>query len=352
MHAIAVLLSLSLAATPVLIVLYVAYRILLSNDGRLNLNRRILTLLPPLALFALPLVRYIGSSVKHTADGSVTVVSVASVVKIPDWIYWVYGGGIAVTLILTIVAYIRILKIVRSGSKSLCGQYTLVISDNETIVPFSWMHYIVVSRKDYELNARLIVLHEKYHLAQHHWLDLVILRCVIIINWFNPTAWLLMEELKSVHEFQADRAVIASGIDSRHYQMLLLSRAAGTGFSSVADSLGNASLKRRIDMMLYPRKHRGIVFRTVGTSIAALAAVTLLFPPGVRAYLQTIESPMATDLELDSTPARARVVYLNGKEITEEEMNSLNPHNIKSVTVRKSSPDSNNSIIIIDYEAK
>lgn len=98
MHAIAVLLSLSLAATPVLIVLYVAYKILLSNDGRLNLNRRVLTLLPPLALFALPFVRYIGSSVKHTADGSVTVVSVASVVKIPDWIYWVYGGGIAVTL--------------------------------------------------------------------------------------------------------------------------------------------------------------------------------------------------------------------------------------------------------------
>lgn len=45
-----------------------------------------------------------------------------------------------------------------------------------------------------------------------------------MLQWLNPTAWLMREELKTVHEYQADDAVIKSGANIKEYQMLLIKR--------------------------------------------------------------------------------------------------------------------------------
>lgn len=49
-------------------------------------------------------------------------------------------------------------------------------------------------------------------------------QAVCIVNWFNPAAWLMRDELMLVHEYQADVAVIEHGNDPQEYQMLLIKK--------------------------------------------------------------------------------------------------------------------------------
>ncbi|MBP5503661.1 MAG: TonB family protein, partial [Bacteroidales bacterium] len=64
-----------------------------------------------------------------------------------------------------------------------------------------------------------------------------------------PVIWLFRKELRSVHEFQADAAVVNSGINAKNYQILLIKKAAGRNWSSVVSSLNHSNLKNRIAMM-------------------------------------------------------------------------------------------------------
>ena len=64
-------------------------------------------------------------------------------------------------------------------------------------------------------------------------MDLLIAQTVCIVNWFNPAAWLMRDELMLLHEYQADMAVIDRGLDRHGYQMLLIRKAAGARFPSL-----------------------------------------------------------------------------------------------------------------------
>lgn len=357
MRSLAYLLSLSLAAAPLLVGFYFMYKLLLANDGRFRLNRVLLAVIPPLTLGALPLVRFI-TSLFHTSrllptsrPGVISIVASGCFPSPAEWILWVYAAGIAVTLLLTIVTYLRIARIIARGTKHSQGRYTVVVTDSAKIVPFSWLRYIVVPRKDYDSTASVIILHEQCHLRHYHWLDLVVSQLVVIVNWFNPAAWLLREELKSVHEFQADRAVITSGADTRQYQMLLVAKAMGSRFPSLANSLNHSSLKRRIDMMLSPRKRHAIGVRVTLTVVIALIAGSIILTPQAKAYLNSVHAlgirPAVVDRDTEGI-----TILLNGKEISNREMSELNTDQIRSITVHKAQAETENTVISIQYEDK
>lgn len=82
------------------------------------------------------------------------------------------------------------------------------------------------------------------HVRSRHWIDLLIAQAVCVVNWFNPAAWLMRDELMLVHEYQADMAVIDHGHDPQEYQMLLIKKAVGSRFPSLANSLNHSKLKK------------------------------------------------------------------------------------------------------------
>ena len=131
--------------------------------------------------------------------------------------------------------------------------FTLVIIDNQHVAPFSWCRYVVMDKVDYEQSGDMIMEHELRHIKGRHWIDMMMAQLVVIFQWFSPAAWLMREELKTVHEYQADDAVVKSGFDMRKYQMLLIKKAVGTRFPSLANSLNHSKLKKRITMMYNSR---------------------------------------------------------------------------------------------------
>ena len=112
------------------------------------------------------------------------------------------------------------------------------------------MHWIVIARKDLEENGREILIHELAHIRNRHSWDLLLADLCIFVQWFNPAAWLLKQELQNIHEYEADETVLREGVNARNYQMLLIKKAVGTRLYSMANNFNHSSLKKRITMML------------------------------------------------------------------------------------------------------
>lgn len=171
-------------------------------------------------------------------------------------VIWLLGScyfiGALIVLAFLLLSTIRMRRLIRSYPACNYGKYKLVICP-EKMVSFSWGHTIVLSQEDYERNPGEILLHEQMHLQHRHTLDLLWMECIVIFHWFNPAAWLLMRELREVHEYEADNGVINNGIDATEYQLLLVKKSVGTRLYSMACGFNHSKLKNRITMMLKRR---------------------------------------------------------------------------------------------------
>lgn len=166
-----------------------------------------------------------------------------------------YAGGAVLTLGSFLLSHRRMRQLVRRCPVRECGGCRLVIGPRGQ-QSFSWGRTVVLSQEDYEQNRETVLLHERMHLHYCHTADLLWMELLIVLHWFNPAAWLLMRELREVHEFEADRGVLSHGIDATQYQLLLVKKSVGTRLYSMASGFGHSKLKQRINMMLKKRTNR------------------------------------------------------------------------------------------------
>ena len=171
-----------------------------------------------------------------------------------------------------------------------------LVVHNRDIAPFSWMRYIVLSRKDLEENGREILIHELAHIRNHHSWDLLLADLCIFVQWFNPAAWLLKQELQTIHEYEADDTVLREGVDAKKYQMLLIKKAVGTRLYSMANSFNHSSLKKRITMMLKEKSNPWARVKYLYVLPLAALAVSAFARPEVSAVADELSSAKVNDL--------------------------------------------------------
>ena len=171
-----------------------------------------------------------------------------------------------------------------------------IIVHRRKIAPFSWMKFIVISEDDLKENGTEILTHEKAHVKNLHSWDLLVAEICILFQWFNPAAWLLKQELQTIHEYEADESVIQQGIDAKKYQLLLIKKAVGARLYSIANSFNHSSLKKRITMMI--RKKSNPWARAKYLYVLPLAAVTVaaFARPEISKPLDEISSVKVNDL--------------------------------------------------------
>ena len=226
-------LSYSIISGLLMTAMYLAYRVLLARDKQHSFNRGVLLTIYAVSFAASPFAFFTGHHAAGTEmpDAAFTGIEAASAVAAPlsrpIWgtaLIWIFITGMIVVAVQTAVTRLRLSRVIRHGRKIVREGYTLVLTDNERYAPFSWMRYIVISRSDYNNNCPAIAAHEMKHVACRHWIDLLLAQAVCIVNWFNPVAWLMRDELMLIHEYQADMAVIDGGHDVQEYQMLLIKK--------------------------------------------------------------------------------------------------------------------------------
>ena len=152
----------------------------------------------------------------------------------------------------------------------------LVLLDDET-ASWSFFGQIVVGRRglgDEEL--RCILAHESYHVSHFHSLDILCARLLCCGAWFNPFVWLMMRELRAVHEYQADAASVgACGRDG--YLHLLYRQVTGLGYGHITNNFQSINIKNRIVMMNKTKTRFG-----AWKVLAALPVVALLTMVGCK----------------------------------------------------------------------
>ncbi len=162
---------------------------------------------------------------------------------------WLLVGCWAVYVIVLITGWTRSIIKTRRFLKGKTVHrlgHIRVVSHDEQFGPFSWMNYIVISNAENGFARRASIRHEISHIRLGHYADLVfLLACTIV----NPVCWLIMKEIKIVHEYEADDEVINRyGIVEKDYQRLLIMRTVGAEAYALASSF-NLNIKQRIIMM-------------------------------------------------------------------------------------------------------
>ena len=387
-----------------LAIFYLFYRLLLARETFHRFNR--FSLLGILLLSCLlPLVEV---SVKQETEVHQTMLTLEQLLMMADavnateagartetatvtWIQvalLVYLAGIVFFAFRNVYSLVRLLMLLKSGKKEDIGSYlpgrkervTLIVH-NCDIAPFSWMGYIVISRKDLEENGREILIHELAHIHNRHSWDLLVADVCIFFQWFNPASWLLKQELQNIHEFEADETVIKEGVDAKQYQLLLIKKAVGTRLYSMANSFNHSKLKKRITMMLKEKSNPWARLKYLYVLPLAAIAVTAFARPEISEKVEEISAVKVNDLAeivetkseenvvkepIDTTKNKVVVVgyrtekkdsvltsgkkkvaisvqgisgegkplvIINGKESEREVVNALNPECIESVSV-------------------
>ena len=302
-----------------LAVFYLFYKLLMSRDTFHRFNR--FALLGLLVLSSLlPLVEV---SVEDPAPMHETMLTLEQLLMLasagegteaavdgqPDTVGWiqvmmlVYLAGIAFFALRNGWSLCRLGVLLRRGRLERVSDYLpgrgekvrLVVHD-QTIAPFSWRRYIVISRKDLDESGREILIHELAHIRNHHSWDLLLVDLCIFVQWFNPAAWLLKQDLQTIHEYEADETVLREGVNAKDYQMLLIKKAVGTRLYSMANSFNHSSLKKRITMMLKEKSSPWARMKYLYVLPLAALAVTAFARPEVSAVADEISSAKVNDL--------------------------------------------------------
>ena len=302
-----------------LAIFYLFYRLLLARETFHRFNR--FSLLGILLLSCLlPLVEV---SVKQETEVHQTMLTLEQLLMMADavnateagaraetatvtWIQvalLVYLAGIVFFAFRNVYSLVRLLMLLKSGKKEDIGSYlpgrkervTLIVH-NCDIAPFSWMGYIVISRKDLEENGREILIHELAHIHNRHSWDLLVADVCIFFQWFNPASWLLKQELQNIHEFEADETVIKEGVDAKQYQLLLIKKAVGTRLYSMANSFNHSKLKKRITMMLKEKSNPWARLKYLYVLPLAAIAVTAFARPEISEKMEEISAVKVNDL--------------------------------------------------------
>ena len=270
-----------------LAVLYLLYKATMSYETLHRLNRVVLlgvvVLAAVLPLCEIKIIEEVELLPLADVEGDVAMMSVVEDTTF-DYVAWLkslaealFCLGVAFMVVRLVVSQLSVWRMTRSGARRELGEGVVLTVVDKLATPFSWFRNVVVAKSDAEQDLDLILEHELAHVRLHHSWDVLAVDIALCVWWFNPALWLLRRELQSLHEYQADDAVLRKGIDAKTYQILLIKRAVGSRLHSVANCLNHSNLKNRITMMCKKTSSRWsaakllLVLPLVALSLAATA---------------------------------------------------------------------------------
>ena len=183
-----------------------------------------------------------------------------------------------------------------------------VVTNPSVKAPCSWMRWIILNPAD--VNTRAIIKHELAHIRLGHSWDMLLCELTCRMLWFVPFAWMLRQDLRDVHEYQADRRVLQGGIRDEEYQLLLIKKATSTGLQPVVNAFNQSPIKRRFKMMYRKPSRRWVALKaTYLLPLSALAVVAFARPRGLSEIEEKVEAEVtkavATVVQNNDEPAPA-----------------------------------------------
>ncbi|MDX2429922.1 MAG: M56 family metallopeptidase [Bacteroides sp.] len=144
--------------------------------------------------------------------------------------------------------------------------------ENRGLHASSFFGYIFIDPdtiKDNNFNH--ILEHESTHKKEWHSIDRILTELFVMINWFNPVAWLFRKAVIQNLEYLADSAVLRKGTDPLKYQISILNQYLGS--ASITNQF-SSQIKKRISML---NKNYKLGSRWKLALLLPITAIALLF---------------------------------------------------------------------------
>lgn len=171
-----------------------------------------------------------------------------------------------------------------------------------------------------------IFAHEEAHVRHRHSYDIVVVEVLTALQWFNPVVWFLRQELRTLHEYEADASVLSRGFDESQYIHLLMQKATGIQACALANGINTHKTKKRIIMMLKPKSKRVAWLKALYIVPIVLVSLAMTARTVVDYQIATTEDDLAVRVFHENTNGRGdsyqiRHVpsvkfYSNGKQET------------------------------------
>ena len=269
-------------------VFYIFWRLLVANETWHRLNRIVL-LSTAIASFVLP---FCVITIHQTIEVVPTVMEQMPVlmpeeeITMPSEVLPVITGTEAEQpfnwqLLLTIIYIIGVLVVLSKMLLSLWRLHRMTIESeihplpdglqiaviDKVKTPFSWWKTVFLNHQDFEeglqvddqrsgIDTTALLTHELGHIRLYHSADVLLVELLTALQWFNPAMWMLRNDLRTIHEYEADQQVLSHGFNDIQYLQLLIRKAASQSGYSLANGISNSALKKRVTMIMKPKSSR------------------------------------------------------------------------------------------------
>jgi hypothetical protein len=163
---------------------------------------------------------------------------------------------------------------------------------------------------------------------------------------------MLRQDLRDVHEYQADRRVLDTGIQDEEYQLLLIRKATGTGLQPVVNALNQSPIKRRFKMMYTKPSRRWVALKAAYLLPLSLIALMAFARPQTMGELEQKVEKTETEIAqvIEESGVIDKVVTLAENIGLEEREPELTTQSTKQETTDSlSSDDYVNNVYRAEY---
>jgi len=274
------------------------FLIVLRNERYFRLNR-IYLLSGIIASIVFPFLTWHYTIViPAVQDAYITTSGITEVVRTPPptvipvyfWFYVVGIAGLALRMIWQTGKVVRKLRkagFVKTGSIKL-------VRTTEYDASFSFFSFVFVNPSINDIETEEIVNHEREHIEQRHWFDLLLIELLCMLQWFNPFVWIYARLIRQNHEYLADEMALQHTSNPAIYQAALLNQLFGAPVISLANSFNYSLNKKRFKMM---KKKIDSPIRKLRMLLVLPLVAIVFYAFGEPEYISTV-SASSTDNKL------------------------------------------------------
>ena len=218
------------------------------------------------------------------------VVPVQETATLPVY-WWFYLVGVICFAFRLIWQTGRVVHKLKKTGYEANGSVKLVRTSEYT-ASFSFFSFVFVNPSTSELETNEIVNHEREHIEQRHWFDLLLAELLCLLQWFNPFVWIYARLIRQNHEYLADEMALQHTDNPAVYQATLLNQMFGGPVISLANSFSYSLNKKRFKMM---KKSIDSPFRKLKL-LVVLPLIAMVFYAFAKPEYVTSPSDVSADM--------------------------------------------------------
>jgi beta-lactamase regulating signal transducer with metallopeptidase domain len=227
----------------------------------------------------------------------------------------IYLLGAAFFLTRLVTQTLVVANQVRHGNMMLIDDVA-VVDIKKKVMPFSFFNTVIINIKEYtKAELSNILAHEKVHIQERHWVDLLVIELLTVVFWINPVVWLYERSIKQNHEYLADQGVLIAGYHPGRYQALLINQLMGVRVLGLTNNLHFSLNKKRMEMM---KKDKSASFKKMKLLLALPIIALLIFAFAKKEYSIKTEPTSQPSSEAAVKPGKVldNLVYIAGEVVT------------------------------------